>query len=294
MSTQKPGKNLLWLRAFVAATPWPDECVLWPGSKNAAGYGRVWYNNHYFLTHRLAFEFANGPVPPGMFALHRCVNSRACCNPAHLYAGTPKENNADMAKAGTRVRGESHYAAKLNAEKVFEIRRRRAAGEPGWKLALEFDVPQSTISKIIHRTVWSHVEVESDALPREYGTAVRNAPGAWLRALAETRPWPAECAEYPGAKNEDGYGMTRHKGRNRRAHRVIYELLYGMIPAGMSVLHRCKQTRACCNPAHLYLGTAADNARDKVLDDTIPRGDAHYSRTHPEKLAGRVRNRWGS
>jgi len=64
------------------------------------------------------------------------------------------------------------------------------------------------------------------------------------------------------------YARTRYgqiMGPDRvplRAHRVAYELGNGPIPKGGSVLHRCGEA-SCCNPAHLYLGTAAENSRDR-------------------------------
>lgn len=58
-----------------------------------------------------------------------------------------------------------------------------------------------------------------------------------------------------------GYGVTAVNKRPIRAHRWAWKLFVGEIPDGLFVCHRC-DVPTCCNPAHLFLGTALDNNRD--------------------------------
>jgi hypothetical protein len=86
------------------------------------------------------------------------------------------------------------------------------------------------------------------------------------------------CWLWKGSRSKSGYGQIGH-GRlnNFRAHRVAYQVLVGSIPKGMCVLHRCDNP-ACCNPAHLFLGTNADNSADMVAKDRQCKGERHWTK----------------
>jgi hypothetical protein len=107
----------------------------------------------------------------------------------------------------------------------------------------------------------------------------------------------SDCWVWQGYRNEHGYG--RLWAPKRYVHRAAYEAFVGPIPAGLNVLHRCDNP-PCCNPAHLFLGTRADNARDMLAKGRgalqknpalmARSGDAHWSRHKPERIARGDRN----
>lgn len=72
----------------------------------------------------------------------------------------------------------------------------------------------------------------------------------------------SDCWEWHAAVSHNGYGQCTVDGESIRAHRFSYILAHGDIPAGMNVCRKCDNPR-CVNPAHLWVGTQADNIRDR-------------------------------
>lgn len=90
--------------------------------------------------------------------------------------------------------------------------------------------------------------------------------GLAQRKAAQARFWErmdktGSCWLWRGAVTTHGYGCVKWDERVLGAHKVAYTLVKGEVPAGMQIRHSC-DTRLCCNPEHLEIGTHIDNMAD--------------------------------
>lgn len=100
------------------------------------------------------------------------------------------------------------------------------------------------------------------------------------------------CWVWIGATS-GGYGKIQRGRRGAGfawAHRVVWELLYGEVPADMRVLHRCDNP-PCIRPTHLYLGTQEDNMRDAAARGRTSSGENHPSHRLSAEDVRQVRTR---
>jgi hypothetical protein len=81
---------------------------------------------------------------------------------------------------------------------------------------------------------------------------------AWF--WSRIQPLESGCWEWTGTRWRDGYGAIRLDGRQQRAHRIIYELLVGPIPAGLVPDHLCRN-HWCVNPLHIEPVTNRENTK---------------------------------
>ena len=72
------------------------------------------------------------------------------------------------------------------------------------------------------------------------------------------------CWLWHGRRDQWGYGRITVCHRRWSVHRLAAHLYLDLDPvSGLHVLHRCHNP-PCFRPDHLYLGTNADNVRDRM------------------------------
>lgn len=85
---------------------------------------------------------------------------------------------------------------------------------------------------------------------------------------------PSSCWAWQGAIDKYGYGKFTARGRTLKAHRAAYEMRRGPIPPSLTIDHMC-ENKACVNPAHLDVATAAENTRRSARDRRLSCGREH-------------------
>ena len=156
------GRNLALEVRFWAKVKKTAGCWLWTASTRN-GYGQIGNpGRKVLLAHRVSWELANGPIPDGMWVLHRCDNP-PCVRPSHLFLGTPKMNSQDSKRKGRNNRGENHGHAKLTESMVEEILILRELGMTYEAMASRFPVGSIAIGKVVRGDNWSHTGLRRKA-----------------------------------------------------------------------------------------------------------------------------------
>lgn len=149
-----------------------DQCWPWTGAqttrwaKDGRGYGVLWTGEGYTYAHRLAWEYAHGSIPHGMFVCHHC-DYPPCVNPAHLFLGTSDDNTQDMIAKGRRVLACSKDTERNNERraKAEEMRARYARGEKVVDIAEDVGLSRATVSSVVHGHTWT-ASVDEEYLDR--------------------------------------------------------------------------------------------------------------------------------
>lgn len=84
------------------------------------------------------------------------------------------------------------------------------------------------------------------------------------------------CWHWKGYRNDKGYGRLNHT----LAHRLVYELLRGPIPPGLTLDHLCRN-KSCVNPDHLEPVTSVVNAMRGIGPAAVNARKTHCKRGHP-------------
>lgn len=133
----------------------------WNWHKDNRGYGRVSMRSvASLLAHVVSYLLHRDVIPDGLHVLHSCDN-RSCVNPNHLWLGTHIQNMRDRDSKGRGAipnrKGVQVNFAKLDDNKVIEIRDCVRLGASQQQMATRFNVAVSTISAIINNKTWKHI-----------------------------------------------------------------------------------------------------------------------------------------
>ena len=142
-----------------------DECWNWLRSSrhNGDGYEYGAFRVRDGLVedaHRMSFILSyDVSIPSGYQVCHACDNAR-CCNPNHLFLGSPKDNAQDMVSKDRQCnrRGERNTVAKISdneARKIYDLYQTKKYLQKD--LANMFNVSRSCVGRIVLKKGWTHI-----------------------------------------------------------------------------------------------------------------------------------------
>lgn len=134
----------------------PESCWIWTAGKFADGYGAFFFDGRTRRAQAVALELSSVPVPRGLFACHRC-DVPLCCNPAHLFVGSPADNSADMVTKRRQATGEMNGNSRMTRGRAESLIADMAGGLPSRAAARKYGISKTQALNIARGDQWKHL-----------------------------------------------------------------------------------------------------------------------------------------
>lgn len=144
---------------FLSKVDQSGDCWPWTGARYPNGYGAFRLGGRQTTASRASYQLFVGEIPAGYVICHKCDNP-VCVRPNHLFAGTQKQNMADMDAKGRRRNGQRNQAGELNNNAKFtwglarEIRKLYGEGMPQAAISRHLGVSRLNVWNVVHNKSW--------------------------------------------------------------------------------------------------------------------------------------------
>lgn len=122
MSKKRPVEERFWEKVEKLT-----DCWVWTAGTDDKGYGRILNKRKEHggetRAHRLSWILHNGPIPTGLYVLHKCDNP-PCVRPDHLFLGTNLDNMRDMKEKGRAANSNKEYCVNGHSNWIIKDNRR--------------------------------------------------------------------------------------------------------------------------------------------------------------------------
>jgi HNH endonuclease len=158
----KLSEDEIWDRRviqFFSNVQFSDDCWLWTGPLQTAGYGSFSIAGARIGAHRFSYRYFYGAIPVGLCVLHRCDVPK-CVRPNHLWVGTKRDNLVDCYAKGRAnpPSGQRHPFAKLTPEKVRQIRELWSSKTISMRgIGRLYDVTLAAVQDVLKQETWKSV-----------------------------------------------------------------------------------------------------------------------------------------